>query len=259
MTERKKTECFTESEVAELLGLYETDVRASLIEIAKEKGKSQELDFETVLTMGFRARTKEALAFRKWATASIADGRDITYRFLRSTMHTDDEKAQLAEVINTYSRALDLLDDYDHQRLSKPQGTPTLYRLQYEECREIIDGMKFGLDSALFGIEKEKGKLEGILSAVYQSVCGAEAYPTIQEKAANLLYFLVKDHPFVDGCKRIAATLFLVFLHKNKELFSNNKPCLSNEALVAVTIMTAESNPQEKDIIVRLIMNLLLQ
>ena len=128
----------------------------------------------------------------------------------------DIETYELKEVIDKYSCALDLLDDYDHQKVVKPNGNELIHKIEYEECRRIIDSMKFGDSSNLFGVEKEEGKLNGILEAVYQNVFGVELYPTIEEKAAHLLYFIVKDHPFVDGCKRIAATMFLEFLNKNK-------------------------------------------
>ena len=130
--------------------------------------------------------------------------------------------------------------------------------IDYEEVREIIDSMKFNDMSDVFGVEKEKGKLNGIICQIYQHVFGQELYPSIEEKAAHLLYFLVKDHPFADGCKRIAATLFINFLYKNNRLYKDNKQIISNEALVAITILTAESNPEEMDIIVKLIMNLLI-
>ena len=110
---------------------------------------------------------------------------------------------------------------------------------------------------SIFGVEKKRGQLEGILAQVYQNVFGKELYPTIEEKAARLLYFVVKDHPFADGCKRIAATLFIDFLYKNNYLYINHKQVISNEALVAITILTAESNPDEMEIIIKLIMNLL--
>ena len=111
-------------------------------------------------------------------------------------------------------------------------------------------------DSNLFGIEKN-GKLNGILEAVYQNVFGTELYPTIEDKAAHLLYFLVKDHPFADGCKRIAATLFLEFLNKNKILVKNDKLVISNNTLIAITLLTAESKPDEMEIIINVIMHLL--
>ena len=117
--------------------------------------------------------------------------------------------------------------------------------------------MKFNNDSSLFGVEKENGKLNGILEAVYQDVFGTELYPTVEDKAAHLLYFLVKDHPFADGCKRIAATLFLEFLNKNKRLVKNGKLVISNNTLVAITLLTAESKPDEMEIIINVIMHLL--
>lgn len=148
-----------------------------------------------------------------------------------------------------------LLDDYDHGLLSKPEGTDFIYRLSYQECRELIDKMKF--DSDVFGIEKEEGKLNGILAAVYQNVFGQELYPSIEEKAANLLYFLIKDHPFADGCKRIGATIFLEFLNKNNHLIIEGTLIISNSALVAITLMIAESRPEEKETMVSLVMNFL--
>ena len=118
--------------------------------------------------------------------------------------------------------------------------------------------MEYCQESAIFGTEKESGKLEGILAAIYQSAFGQEVYPSLEEKAANLLYFLVKDHPFNDGCKRIAAALFLYFLDKNGILYKENQgKLISDSALVAITLMVAESRAEEKDIIVQVIMNFL--
>lgn len=163
---------------------------------------------------------------------------------------------EVYDVVEQYEAALELLDDYDHQCLKKPEGTKSTYYLSYQECRKLIDGMSFGNTSDVFGVEKEQGKLNGILAAVYQNVFGVELYPSVYEKAANLLYFLIKDHPFVDGCKRIGAVLFLEFLNKNKALIKNGKLIISNASLVAMTLLVAESKPEEKEIIVRLMMNL---
>lgn len=124
-------------------------------------------------------------------------------------------------------------------------------------CKIIIDSMKFKNMSSVFGVEKENGKLEGILAAIYQNIFGLEVYPSLEEKAAHLLYFIVKDHPFIDGCKRIAATLFLEFLNRNHALIKNGKIIISNDTLVAITVLTAESNPEEKEVIIKLIMNFL--
>lgn len=230
-------------------------------------------NLDLILAVGYRVNSKRGIEFRRWSNKvlkeyliqgySINNKRleklnkviDIQNKMLASALNIDNY--ELSEVIKTYTNALDLLDDYDHQRLEKPKGNDTIYKIEYNEARRIIDSMKFKNDSNLFGVEKENGKLNGILEAVYQNVFGTELYPTIEDKAAHLLYFLVKDHPFADGCKRIAATLFLEFLNKNKRLVKNGKLVISNNTLVAITLLTAESKPEEMEIIINVIMHLL--
>ena len=161
-------------------------------------------------------------------------------------------------VIQKYSKALELLDNYDHQIVIKPEGLKKdTYQLTYEECRELIASMSFGSSSTIFGREKSKGALKGIIDSVYQSAFGEDAYPTVEEKAANLLYFIVKDHPFIDGCKRIAASIFIYFLNQNNLLFRDGKKIISESTLVAITLLLAESKPEEKEIMVKVIMNFL--
>ena len=230
-------------------------------------------NLDMIISVGYHVKSHRGILFRRWANKVLKEYLvqgyainqkrlealnktiDIQTRMLAYTLNIDKE--ELAKVINEYTRALDLLDNYDHQTLVKPKGEKSAYVMTYQEAREIIDSMKFNDVSDVFGVEKEQGKLNGIIEQVYQNVFGQELYPSIEEKAAHLLYFLVKDHPFADGCKRIAATLFINFLYKNNHLYRNNKQIISNEALVAITILTAESNPQEMEIIVKLIMNLL--
>ena len=230
-------------------------------------------NLDVILSVGYRVNSRRGVIFRKWVSkilkeylikgiainqkriAALNKTIDIQTRMLSYAL--DIDKEELFKVIDGYTKALDLLDDYDHQTLAKPKGTTSDYVLTYDEAREIINSMKFNEKSDIFGVEKEQGKLNGIISQVYQNVFGQELYPSVEEKAAYLLYFLVKDHPFVDGCKRIAATLFINFLFKNKILYKNNRQIISNEALVALTILTAESNPDEMEIIVKLIINLL--
>ena len=177
----------------------------------------------------------------------------IQSKIIASTLELDEK--EVLNVIETYADALSMLDDYDHGCLEKPNGKDTIYRLSYEECRNLIDSMRF--ESDVFGVEKEAGKLNGILAAVYQNVFGTEVYPSIEEKAANLLYFLIKDHPFADGCKRIGASIFLEFLNKNNHLIIDHRQIISSSALVAMTLMIAESRPEEKEIMVKLVMNFL--
>ena len=230
-------------------------------------------NLDMIISIGYRVKSQRGIIFRKWANKVLkeyliqgysANNKrlkqlnkviEIQNNMLDSTLNIDSY--ELAGVIKTYTHALDLLDDYDHQRLEKPKGNDAIYKIEYSEARRIIDSMKFKNDSALFGVEKEQGKLNGILEAVYQNVFDTEVYPTIEDKAAHLLYFLVKDHPFVDGCKRIAATLFLEFLNKNKRLVKDGKLIISNNTLVAITLLTAESQPEEMELIIYVIMHLL--
>ena len=230
-------------------------------------------NLDMIISIGYRVNSKRGIEFRKWVTGilkqymykgyavnqkkldSLNKVIEIQNKMLETAL--DIETYELKEVIDKYSCALDLLDDYDHQKVVKPNGNELIHKIEYEECRRIIDSMKFGDSSNLFGVEKEEGKLNGILEAVYQNVFGVELYPTIEEKAAHLLYFIVKDHPFVDGCKRIAATMFLEFLNKNKRLVRNGKLCISNNTLVAITLLTAESRADEKEVIINVIMHLL--
>ena len=226
---------------------------------------------DVIISVGYRVKSPNGIIFRKWATSILKDYMvkgyainkkrldalnktiEIQSRMLASSLDIDAK--EVLSVIETYSNALSLLDDYDHGTISKPKGKNSIYELTYKECKDLIDSMKF--NSSVFGVEKEKGKLEGILAAIYQNVFGEELYPSIEEKAANLLYFIIKDHPFADGCKRIGACLFLEFLNKNNHLIIDGKQIISNSALVAITLMIAESRPEEKETMVRLVMNFL--
>lgn len=230
-------------------------------------------NLDMIISVGYRVKSQNGVIFRKWATSILKDYMmkgyainekrievlnktvSIQSRMLASTLGIEEK--EVLNVIEAYSNALSLLDDYDHGCISKPKGKDSIYQLTYEECRTLIDSMKYGGFSDVFGVEKEPGKLNGIIAAVYQNVFGQEIYPSIEEKAANLLYFLVKDHPFVDGCKRIGASIFLEFLNKNQHLIIDGKQIISDSALVAITLMIAESRPEEKETMVKLVMNFL--
>lgn len=237
---------------------------------------SRKMDFynlDAIIAVGYRVNSKKATSFRRWATSILKDYMIKGYvvnqkrldvlnktfaiqsRMLASTLGIEEQ--EVLSVVEAYSNALTLLDDYDHGTIPKPDGIASIYHLGYEECRELIDSMKYGNFSSVFGVEKEYGKLNGILAAIYQNVFGTELYPSIEEKAANLLYFLIKDHPFVDGCKRIGASIFLEFLNKNKHLIIDGKQIISDSTLVAITLMIAESRPEEKETMVNLVMNFL--
>ncbi len=230
-------------------------------------------NLDMIISVGYRVKSQNGVIFRKFATSILKDymmkGYAINKKRLEILNKTiaiqskmlasalDIEEKEVLNVIDAYSNALSLLDDYDHGCISKPKGNDSIYRLTYEECRALIDSMKYNGFSDVFGVEKEPGKLNGIIAAVYQNVFGQEMYPSVEEKAANLLYFLVKDHPFADGCKRIGASIFLKFLNENQHLIIDEKQIISNSALVAITLMIAESRPEEKETMVKLVMNFL--
>lgn len=231
-------------------------------------------NLDVIISVGYRVKSKRGIIFRQWANKVLKQyllqGYAVNEKRLKALNKTVQiqseiiagiagiEADEVLKVVNEYSKALELLDNYDHQCITAPEGNKCTYWLKYDECMQLIKNMEFSASSGIFGLEKEPGKLESILSAIYQTAFGQEVYPTLEEKAANLLYFVVKDHPFNDGCKRIAAALFLYFLDRNKALFNKDgKKVISNSALVAITLMVAESKPEEKDLMVKLILNFL--
>ena len=251
--------------------LDETSIGFSDKSSGGRKPKMYNLDM--ILSVGYRVNSKRGIAFRRWANSvlkqyviqgyAINEKRlqalertvDIQTRMLACTL--DVEESDVLKAVSSYTEALMLLDKYDHQSLEKPEGNKPIYKITYEECRNMVSHMEDSFKSDVFGVEKEKGKVEGILAAVYQNVFGGDVYPSLEEKAANLLYFMIKDHPYADGCKRIAASLFLEFLARNNALYRNESKIISDGALVAITLMIAESRPEEKDIMVNLVMNFL--
>ena len=251
--------------------LDETSVGFSDKSSGGRKPKIYNLDM--ILSVGYRVNSKRGIAFRKWANnvlkQYIIKGYAINEKRLQALEKTIDiqsrmlaaaldiEESDVLRAVNEYTEALLLLDQYDHQTLCKPNGSRPIYHITYEECVQMVGKMRDSFHTDVFGVEKEAGKVEGIIAAVYQSVFGEEAYPSVEEKAANLLYFMIKDHPYADGCKRIAASLFLEFLDKNDVLFQEGIKRLSDGTLVAITLMIAESKPEEKDVMVKLVMNLL--
>ncbi len=231
-------------------------------------------NLDVIISVGYRVKSQRGIEFRQWANKILKEyilqGYVINQKRLEALNKTveiesriiahlsDLETDEMLNVVNSYTSALELLDNYDHQRVTKPKGNKDYQKLTLEECHAIISDMKFASESQIFGTEKEEGKLDAILGSVYQSVFGEDVYPTVEEKAANLLYFLVKDHPFNDGCKRIAATLFLTFLMKNGILKrADGRRTINNGTLVALTLLIAESRPEEKEIMTNVVMNIL--
>lgn len=231
------------------------------------KRNIEHYNLDMIISVGYRVKSTWGVQFRKWANSIlkqyIIQGYAVNanrmnqlgevIRIMKRTENSLDAK-QVLSVIEKYSLALDLLDDYDHQTMKRPNGSKTVYILSYEECRQVIDSMKFSADSDLFGNEKDDS-FKGSIGNIYQSFAGQDIYPTLEEKAANLLYFITKNHSFSDGNKRIAATMFLYFLDKNGILFADGNKLIDDHTLVALTIMIAESKPDEKEMMISVIMN----
>ncbi|MBP3205170.1 MAG: virulence protein RhuM/Fic/DOC family protein [Lachnospiraceae bacterium] len=222
---------------------------------------------DVIISVGYRVKSKRGVEFRKWANSVlkqyILKGYAVNnnriqqlgevIRILKRTENSLDSK-QVLTVVEKYSEALELLDSYDHQTMKRPKGNTADYTLTYEECRKVISEMRFGDESDLFGKEKDDS-FKGSIGNIYQSFGGQELYPTLEEKAAHLLYFVTKNHSFFDGNKRIAAAMFLYFLDKNGALFEEGNKRIDDHTLVALTIMIAESRPEEMEMMITVVMN----
>ena len=224
-------------------------------------------NLDVIISVGYRIKSKRGVEFRRWANSVlkqyILNGyavNDIRIRQLGEVIRimtrpeNESDSRQVLSVIEKYSSALDLLDAYDHQNMTRPEGNRATYVLSYEECMDVIQSMRFGDESDLFGKEKDDS-FKGSIGNIYQSFGEIEIYESLEEKAANLLYFITKNHSFFDGNKRIAATMFLYFLDKNKALFIDGQKKIEDAALVALTIMIAESRPEEKEMMISVVMN----
>ena len=245
-----------------------------------QDGKHYQTTFynlDAIISVGYRVNSKQGTRFRIWATGVLrnhiirgytANEKRLTelqqsFTIARNILErydvTSDEAAGLLQVVTNYAYALELLDDYDHQRLSAGNGTEKpATGIDYDEALGIIARLKEKFGAAeLFGKEKDNS-LQGSLAAVMQTFEGHDLYPALEEKATHLLYFLVKNHSFVDGNKRIAAALFLWFMEKNGLLYEHTgAKRVADSTLVAMTLLIAESNPKEKEMIVAMSRNLI--
>lgn len=259
--------------------LSKTATCAKIAQVAAD-GKTRRMDIfnlDAIISVGYRVNSKRGTEFRIWATnvlkQHLIQGYSVNEKRLKALKQTlklasdiskrkllsGDEASILLQTVSEYAYALDLLDDYDHQRVairktSRRKAKP----VSYEEVMSLVEQMRthFG-DSAVFGREKDQS-LHSSLNTVMQGFDGKDLYPSVEEKAAHLLYFLVKNHSFVDGNKRIAAAVFLRFAEKNKLIFDKDgQKRIADNALVAMTLMIAESKPKEKDVITAMVTNLI--
>lgn len=244
------------------------------------KGKTQThmVDYyslDMIISIGYRVKSTQGIAFRKWATNVLKDymlkGYAVNQKrleYLEKTVKLIDianrmderlegnDAKEILKVIGDYSKALNLLDDYDHRTLVKIEGKLDDRKIEYGDCIDIINKLRFNSESTLFAVERDKG-LESIIGNIYQTFGGHDVYKSIEEKGSNFLYLIVKNHVFADGNKRIAATLFIYFLNFYGILYKNGQQIIDNNTLAALTLLIAESNPKEKEVIIDLVMNFL--
>lgn len=242
------------------------------------KTQTREIDYynlDVIISVGYRVKSQNGIIFRKWASKILKDymlqGYAVNQKrleYLEKTVKLIDianridenlnnsDAQEILKVIGNYSKALDLLDDYDHRTLLKPKGNNSQKQIKYEDCLDVINKLRFNQESSLFAIERNNG-LEAIINNIYQTFDNNDVYKSIEEKASNFLYMIVKNHVFIDGNKRIAATLFIYFLNYYDILYKDNKQVIDNNTLTALTLLVAESNPKEKEVIIDLVMNFL--
>jgi prophage maintenance system killer protein len=241
-------------------------------------------NLDSIISVGYRVNSKRGIQFRIWASRIIKeyllngfviDNKRLIQQnnqlkelqtsvkilgdSLKFKKLTDDESIGLLKIITQYAYALDILDQYDYQSLEiKNTSGKEVYQLTYEEAMAQIKlAKKFHGNSDLFGNEKDES-FKSSISTIYQTFDGIDLYPSIEEKAANLLYFITKNHSFSDGNKRIAAFLFLYFLERNRILFDDSgHKRIADNTLVALTLMIAVSKPEEKDTMTKVIVNLI--
>ena len=232
-------------------------------------------NLDMILSIGYRVKSNKGVIFRRWANNVLKEytlkGYAVNQRrleYLEKTIKLIDianridkrlennEAQEILKVIGEYSKALDLLDDYDHKTLKKVNGNIDERKIEYSQCIDLINKLRFNEESSLFALERDKG-LESIIGNIYQSFAGQDIYKSIEEKGANFLYLIVKNHVFADGNKRIAATLFIYFLNFYGILYKEGIQTIDNNTLTALTLLIAESNPKEKDVIIDLVINFL--
>ena len=232
-------------------------------------------NLDVIISVGYRVKSKNGIIFRRWANKVLKDyllkGYAINQRrlaYLEKTVKLidiatrvddsleDSDAKEVLKVISSYSKALDLLDDYDHKSLSKIKGNNSNKKITYENCIDIINKLKFNNDSKIFALERDLG-LKAIIGDIYQTFDKIDVYKSVEEKASNFLYMIIKNHVFIDGNKRIGATLFIYFLQFYNILYKDNKKVIDNNTLTALTLLIAQSNPKEKDLIIDLVMNFL--
>ena len=259
----------------EVVAKFENTTQHGAIQGKTQTHMVEYYNLDMIISIGYRVKSNNGVIFRKWANKILKEylinGYVVNQKrleYLEKTIKLIDianriddrlegnDAKEILKVIGDYSKALDLLDDYDHKTLKKIEGSVDERKIEYNQCIEIINKLRFNEDSSLFALERDKG-LESIIGNIYQSFDGKDIYKSIEEKGANFLYLIVKNHVFADGNKRIAATLFIYFMNFYGILYKNGTQIIDNNTLTALTLLIAESNPKEKEVIIDLVMNFL--
>ena len=241
-------------------------------------------NLDMIIAVGYRVNSKRATQFRKWATSTLKEyitkGYAINEKMLKSKqeqlqalqatinlltrsienqIETVDEAQNIAKILDNFAKGLNLLDNFDHKTLdSKGLTEKESVIIKEKEYLDIIDKMKSEFASDVFANPKD-GSFASSINQIYQTYDGKDCYPTLEEKAATLLYLITKNHSFSDGNKRIAASCFLYFLDKNNMLYKNELPIIDASALFALTLLIAESKPEEMDIMKQIVISVLNQ
>ena len=288
---KDETVLLTQAQIAKLfdrdVGVISRHIKNVFEEELDEKSNLQKMqiansdklvnfyNLDVIISVGYRVKSKNGVIFRKWANKILKDYLIKGYvvnekrlEYLEKTVKLIDIASRnlegldgvgasdIIKVLQRYTKSLDLLDDYDHKTLTKPKGSISNEKITYKNCIDIIKTLKFHEKSDIFALERDKG-LESIINNIYQTFDGKDVYESIEEKAANFLYTCVKNHVFIDGNKRIAATLFIYFLQFYDILYVNDEAIIDNNTLASLTLLIAESNPKEKELLIQLIMNFL--
>jgi prophage maintenance system killer protein/prophage antirepressor-like protein len=242
----------------------------------KVKRQIKHFNLDAILSVGYRVKSKQATKFRKWVNGILSEYLKKGYIINQSKIRIPNlnEVTQMLDTYRqfdgdlplsgndvlqfliAYNRGLTILDDYDHRTFRTPEGIRDTYRINYTECMDIIHRSKFSGKSDNFARERDQS-FDSSISTIYQTFDGKELYPTLESKAASLLYLITKNHSFIDGNKRIASTIFLYFLDRNKALFIFGEKRINDETLAALTILIAASDPKDKELLVNLILVIL--
>ena len=226
-------------------------------------------NLDVIISVGYRVKSKQGVLFRKWANSILK--RYLLKGYVVNERHFQDidyvtkmldqyrnaggklpSSNSMLEFLTAYQRGFKILDDYDHHQLEVPVGQKDTFILHYNECIKLIHNTMFENKGDLFSIERDDS-FRSSISTIYQSFGEVDLYPTLEDKASALLYFIVKNHSFIDGNKRIGATIFLYFLEKNNALYKNGIERINNDALATLTILVASSRPEDKEIMMQLI------